>query len=179
MRLFVQAPLNTLVQGALVLDTSAATLRFESGQAHGDAEVRFSQLSALSYPSAPQSIPMWAAQLLPGRINVEGDVKVDIGLPKYKDEYTYLDVFGEYNGVVYGILLGLDDRELTVKPAGLVSIDVATHRAVSIGETHFDRLDVIGLAVPIPIESLYRAFEDYAQGRMTWPQLQVALEKKQ
>ncbi|MCU7892440.1 MAG: hypothetical protein KZQ78_12840 [Candidatus Thiodiazotropha sp. (ex Ustalcina ferruginea)] len=157
----------SLLQGAIKLDLSGTDLLFPDTGRQGDVHVQFSDFSQLPYPVGGAYIPHWVYTVQPTGVRVEGEMQVDLAMPKLNQSYDYLPDEGDHV-----LMLGIDLQSRHIVPVGVARIE--NHRAISAGKQHYQALDVLGYAL-VPREA-QPPMQAYADGELDLRQLQIALD---
>jgi hypothetical protein len=167
-RLLVTGERNALMSGDLVIDLSDATFAptvVEPVAVHA----QLMETRRLGHPFSWSAVPDWAFVLSPTRLDVVGDVRVELRFPLFRGSHDYVDGLPDH-----GILFGLDPETLRLVPVGVGQIDRATRTVRAIGATHFRRLDVIGFGRAR--DALLPSLEAYARGELSIVELAHRLE---
>jgi hypothetical protein len=159
----------SLLNGALALDLTQATLTFPNGQAEGDVHAEL-VVGPLAYASQPISVPFFTYALQPMGVAVAGTVTVDLALPEEQGNATYIDALPERV-----LLSGLDPRALELVPVGVGHVDKQARRIRSEGVLDLERLDFVSIS-PNPSAAAQKLLLDYAQANSTLPALVAGLE---
>lgn len=167
-RLLVVGERNSLMSGDLVIDLGDATFAptvVEPVAVHA----QLMETRRLGHPFSWSAVPDWAFVLSPTRLDVVGDVRVELRFPLFRGTHDYVDGLPDY-----GILFGLDPASLRLVPVGVGQIDRATRTVRAVGATHFRRLDVIGFGRAR--DALLPSLEAYARGELSILELAHRLE---
>lgn len=156
-----------LVQGALKLDLDEADLQFPDGRRQGNVHAQFLDFSQIPYALDPRATPHWIYSLQPTRIAVEGEMRVDIAVPRLNQGYAHLPA-----DVRYVLMLGLDSEAQRIVPVGVGQVH--NNRIVSAGVQHFQVLDVVAYA--LVDESLQPLLQQYAEGVINLPALLAGIK---
>jgi hypothetical protein len=157
---------RVLLNGALKLDLSAADLQFPDSRREGDVQPQFMSYSQIPYPVEPLAVPLWVYALQPAGVEVEGPLVIDVAMPKLGQSYDYVPPDGSYV-----VMVGLDGASGRIVPMGAGQI--RNLRVVSVGASHYRRLDIIGYALAGP--ELQTLLGQYAEGQASLQELLRAL----
>lgn len=155
-----------LVQGAAKLDLLDADLQFPNGRRQGDVHAQFADFSQIPYQLDPRALPHWAYTLQPSGIAVEGEMRIDIAVPKLNQGHDNLPPDDSYV-----LMLGLDAESGRVVPVGVGQVN--NTRIRSVGQQHYQVLDVLAYAL-LP-EDRQPLLKQYANGEIDLPMLLVGL----
>jgi hypothetical protein len=157
----------SLLAGAVKLDLNDADLLFPDSRRSGDLHLQFTEYGRFSYPVGGGHLPHWVYTGQPAGIRVEGELRVDLALPKLNRSYDYLPPDGSYV-----LMMGLDLASRHVVPVGVGRIESA--RVVSAGASHYQSLDVIGYV--LQGTAAQPKLQAYADGEIDLPALLIALD---
>lgn len=158
---------NILAGGDLVIDTSAAALIFPDGNNQGNVHVQMLSLSQNVYePLSLNLAPMWAFNLQPGSIRVDGNIQLQLKMPRLYGSYDYLP---PENTLV--VLTGLDPDTLKLSPIGVGRL--MNRNVYSQGKVNAKRLDY--LAYSFVSAQQQSVLQDYIDGKFNLAQLTALL----
>jgi methionine-rich copper-binding protein CopC len=159
-----------LAAGELTLDLRAATLDFADGRGRGTLHAQFMTVDQQPYGFIPGGAPQWVFALHPAGTQVTGNVGVTIKMPSMAGSYAYLEHIGERV-----VLVGLDDRSLTIVPVGVGRVDTDSRMVVSEGVTGFTRLDIVGYSL---VDSdKQQLLSDFSEGTLSLSELINSLQE--
>jgi len=158
-----------LVNTGLALDLTAAQIFFPSGVADGVVHVDVLRNYEFGFPSQPNWAPFYSYVFSPGGIAVAGNVVVEFTLPVINGDDSYAQ-----NIPSYLVLTALDPESLMMLPYGVGELDRATKKVTSRGIFAPERLDAIGVAVPMG-RATHELMQAFARGEVGLAQLRAAL----
>ncbi|GGX56074.1 hypothetical protein [Saccharospirillum salsuginis] len=133
---------HVLLDGAVSLGLSNATISFRDGRNAGPAHIQFNTFGGFNYPTHPLVAPNWLYSVQPLGITLDGDAAISFELPKLQNGYDYLPEDGSL-----GLLMGVNPRTERIEPLGVVKRD--GHRAAVLPPHRLTVLDQFG-AVFLP-----------------------------
>jgi len=160
---------HLLLDGAVSLDLTNATLRFRDGRNAGPAHVQFNTFGGFNYPTHPLVAPNWLYSVQPLGITLDGDAELRFELPKLQNGYDYLPEDGKL-----GLLMGVNPRTERIEPLGLVKRQNTS--AVVLPGHQLTVLDHLG-AVFLP-ESLDPLLQQYQAGELSLELLLVRIAEQ-
>jgi hypothetical protein len=159
---------TSLLAGAVKLDLSNADLQFPDSRRSGDLHLQFTDFTQLPYPVGGSQLPHWVYTGQPAGIQVEGEMSVDLAMPKLNQSYDYLPPDGSYV-----LMVGLDRASRHIVPVGVGRI--SNYRVVSTGAPHYQSLDVLGYV--LQGSAAQPLLQDYVDGKTDLRALQIALDQ--
>ena len=159
---------NTLLNGDLLIDLSAARLIFPNSRTSGPVHVQFLPFEHIGVGTYQSAMPHWLYGVQPKGIAVEGDVALNIAMPRLRGAYDYINL-DVYEHVV---LLGYSSERQIVEPIGVGKIE--SYRVSSVGKVHAESIDYLGYAIVLP--DLLDELAEYANGQISIEQLKAALQ---
>ncbi|TQV87443.1 hypothetical protein [Aliikangiella coralliicola] len=147
-----------LVGGELKLDLTSASLIYPDGKSSGQVHISFLELSDIDATVTQGAIPSWVYAVQPVGIQVSGDPKLSISMPKLYNSYDYIPDNGTYL-----LLVGRAANSNALVPVGVGEIQGI--KLNSKGHFHLNKLDYIGYAF-VP-EALQDHLKDYADNKIS------------
>ncbi len=147
-----------LLGGNLKLDLTGAQLQFPDGMQNGDIHAQFMSFSQLSYAIDPIAMPLWMYSIQPSGMTVSGSVGIDFACPPLNGSLDYVPMDG-----AYVLLLGLHPASKTIAPVGVGQVE--NRRIKSVGELHYETLEMIGFGLADQEAQPY--LKDYAEGKIS------------
>ena len=127
------------------IDLTQADLQFPDGSRQGDIHTQLFTFSQIAYPIEPIAIPLFTYTTQPSGIAVEGDVTIDMTIPKLNNAYDHVPDDG-----FYVLIVGLSQEFGRIVPVGVGEIQ--NKRVISRGKLHLKNLDYIGYGLS-PLEA--------------------------
>ncbi|MCP4324948.1 MAG: carboxypeptidase regulatory-like domain-containing protein, partial [Alteromonadales bacterium] len=127
----------SLLQGALKVDLSEASLLFPNGDNSGNAHFQFDKLHEITVPIEPLVMPHWMYSAQPMGIEIMGTHQIEMQIPELNGSYAHVPESG-----YYVLLLGLDKQSGRITPKGVGIIE--GHKVRSVGSPEFEVMDYFG-----------------------------------
>ncbi|WP_189398887.1 carboxypeptidase regulatory-like domain-containing protein [Arenicella chitinivorans] len=159
---------NTLLDGDLLIDLSEARLIFPNSRTAGPVHAQFLPFEHLGVGTYQSAMPHWLYSIQPKGISVEGNIALNVAMPRLRGSYDYINL-DVYQHVV---LLGYSGTRQIVEPIGVGRIE--NYRVTSVGKVHAESLDYLGYAIVVP--DLLDELGEYANGQISIEQLKAALQ---
>ncbi len=160
-----------LASSDLTIDLSQAELTFPDGRDEGDVHTQFLQSHEIGYGALGTCLPSFAYAISPAGIRLQGELEVEVALPRHDGSYTYVEELPERV-----LLVGLDPDSLLLVPAGVMRVDKTGFRLVSEGKVELHRLDYVAISRgPTGTDQI---LERYVNGEISIDQLVAELEAR-
>ncbi len=166
---------HVLENGRLVLDLTDATLQFSDASDTGLVAPHLIDAAEVGYPIADGNVLMFGIRLDPGQVAVEGELAINVALPRRGGAFEYLTALphGEDRDPI-GLLFSVDPESLALVPSGVVEFDSVAVRAVMPRPTdRVSRLDVLAIGL-VPIFAMPTALS-YLDGDVEFDDVLSAL----